>query len=427
MTAMLYQLQKKSSKHNGMHIIDIDVCLAYMRQKSPADFNKFSVFFPLVGLYSHGTETSDNAVLNLTGLGQNISAFIMYVTKLLQGLIDESGFAAIFALDDLQWIDATSWQLVKSIFHHCKGIIFIAAVRPKINAAPPTNSAAMVSMMKALTPKHGSIRSAGQDHHYHDLQPSSNKTTAVSLEELLTHSDPNVMNLTLHPLSSASVDELVQDAYKKQFVECAELGALSKRIFDLSGGNPLYATELSKIAMDRLHQELNSEQPCDEMKVTSVSEINWSSILSFQSGRIEEVIFYRFDQLDFTSQVLLKAASVVCAHGANFTMHMLTFVINTSNYFNADYGSPSHTKSQAQANLAYSADLTQLNLSNSIILALQKLTEKNAFIKILKEKRKSMSSMKNDVMPSSSSGVSPVNTANILSSTRTQGEHSAVL
>lgn len=98
MTAMLYQLQKRSSKQDGLHIIDIDSCLSYMRQKNASEFNKFSMFYPLIGLYSHGTETSDNAVINLTGQGQNISAFIVYVTKLLQGLIDETGFAPIFAL-----------------------------------------------------------------------------------------------------------------------------------------------------------------------------------------------------------------------------------------------------------------------------------------------------------------------------------------
>ncbi|RYH29428.1 hypothetical protein EON65_08515 [archaeon] len=325
-------------------------------------------------------------------------------------------------------MDSTSWQLVKSIFQHCNGVIFITAVRPKVNAAPPSNSAAMANMIKVLTPKHGSIRSAGQEHHYHDLQTSIHKSSSVNVEELLSHTDPNVMSLTLHPLTSTAVDELVHDVYKKQFTDSAELAPLSKRIFDLSGGNPLYATELSKIAMDRLHQELSSDYPSEEMKVISVTEINWSNILSFQSGRIEEVIFYRFDQLDFTAQVLLKAASVVCAHGANFTMHILTFVINSSNFFNSDYGSPSHTntKSQAHVNLAYSADLTQLNLSNSIILALQKLIEKNAFIKILKEKRKSMSSMRNDKMPSNLSGVSPVNTAHLLS-TGTQGDHSAAI
>ncbi|RYH29429.1 adenylate/guanylate cyclase domain-containing protein [archaeon] len=98
MTAMLYKLQKRSSKHDGLHIIDIDACLSYMRQKSAADFNKFSIFYPLVGLHSHGTETSDNAMINLTGQGQNISAFIVYVTKLLQGLIDDTGLSPIFAL-----------------------------------------------------------------------------------------------------------------------------------------------------------------------------------------------------------------------------------------------------------------------------------------------------------------------------------------
>eukprot|EP01033_Poteriospumella_lacustris_P004818 gene4818-3453_t len=63
-----------------------------------------------------------------------------------------------------------------------------------------------------------------------------------------------------------------------------------------------------------------------DTKVTASLE----QILAATSNRIEEVICYRFDQLPHATQVMLKAAAVICANGALFSLACLVGTLQES-------------------------------------------------------------------------------------------------
>lgn len=166
--------------------------------------------------------------------------------------------------------------------------------------------------------------------------------------------------LQLRPLSASAIALLVAE----RCAQCATMSAsaiatLSQRIFQLSGGHPMYAHELTKIAIERWAAD-----------PTDASSSHWSR--SFQCGRMEEVICYRFDQLDLIAQAVLKAASVICANGAHCTIHSLAFVLSRSNYLPAD-----------------ATDTPMAGLQEVIWSKLHSLLERRDFLKVLPARRAS--------------------------------------
>ena len=119
-------------------------------------------------------------------------------------------------------------------------------------------------------------------------------------------------------------------------------------VYKLSGGNPLYAVEVSKAAIKMITKiespkvrikmavRDSAESKFDSIDVEKIDDIHhnkkWAKAFqkvsaSLRSERIEEVIIFRFDQLNYKSQLLLKIAAVAGFNNAPFTAEVLCFIL----------------------------------------------------------------------------------------------------
>ena len=117
-------------------------------------------------------------------------------------------------------------------------------------------------------------------------------------------------------------------------------------VYKLSGGNPLYAVEVSKAAI-KMVGKIESPKLLIKMAVRDSAESKFDCIddskkddviqkwakafqkvtASLRSERIEEVIIFRFDQLNYKSQLLLKIAAVAGFNNAPFNADVLCFIL----------------------------------------------------------------------------------------------------
>jgi hypothetical protein len=104
------------------------------------------------------------------------------------------------------------------------------------------------------------------------------------------------------------------------------------KLFDISGGNPLYVYELTKGISDKFRSENNVNLNANANATNNNESLTdlMNSFL-FKVNRVEEVILFRFDQLDAFNQLSLKIASVACRNGASFSTNLLKFVLKNSN------------------------------------------------------------------------------------------------
>jgi hypothetical protein len=134
------------------------------------------------------------------------------------------------------------------------------------------------------------------------------------------------------------------------------------KLYDISGGNPLYTIELTKALQTihhqthaaRLQEENNNGQNPDTLNAASFHSLtnpqsintnnniggnNNSDIkadlneLFNMNSRVEEVICYRFDKLTTNQQLVLKAASIAVSNGRNFTAEMIVYLLEESDQF----------------------------------------------------------------------------------------------
>lgn len=110
------------------------------------------------------------------------------------------------------------------------------------------------------------------------------------------------------------------------------------RIFLMSGGNPLYAYELTTALTDKYHNELAS----------GAVNILATLLTQFNSDRIEEVITYRFDQLESTLQLAIKMATVASSNGATFTVDMISYMMYEDRYVSSSVMTTEDTQKKLQ-------------------------------------------------------------------------------
>jgi class 3 adenylate cyclase len=136
--------------------------------------------------------------------------------------------------------------------------------------------------------------------------------------------DPRRFKLMdIMPLEREALDELAEEMMG------SNIGHLEvNRIFDASGGNPLYAIELVKTLMST-------------QGITSAASVaNGESSPSVDTKtkmemnhRVEEIICFRLDKLSSPLQTVLKAAAVASSSGKAFDAVVISFILQEHDYF----------------------------------------------------------------------------------------------
>ena len=199
----------------------------------------------------------------------------------------------------------------------------------------------------------------------------------------------------------------------------------------LSGGNPLYAVEVSLAAIRMVDKMKSSPSPAkltareiahakfnlsnkscgrsrfdDELDARGQEEFKnpinspWEMAFmkvssSLRSDRIEEIVIFRFDQLDSKSQLLLRIAAVAGYNNAPFSVEMLVYILphfssaRTQDELFEQAGDDDDDVFEFDLNTA-SDDDVELKAGRAIVRALKKILRDSEFLRVCKSSNDSI-------------------------------------
>jgi hypothetical protein len=260
-------------------------------------------------------------------------------------------------------MDSASLQVVRKLWNAELGIIFLMTITTKLQ----TGIQSISSVSHDFDSTGGSNITAS----FLSFFSEPNSGIVFSLHSIvLLNSDANDFGTAdttqtsadlcsrLHVLELKNISQEATFALVRTTLDSFDmqddLTFMMEKIFAISGGNPLYATELSK-ALGQTYQQIITHQRDIEKEIEYEQSGNDSSkdeslakltealslckssradvdtlIQNLHISRIEEVIQYRFDQLSSTTQILLKMISVASANGSRVSLPLLASMIVTS-------------------------------------------------------------------------------------------------
>ena len=202
-------------------------------------------------------------------------------------------------------------------------------------------------------------------------------------------------------------------------------------IHRLSGGNPLYAVEVSIAAIrmvDKMKSSLSPAKPTardvahakfnlsnkscgrsrfdDELDARGQEEFKnpinspWEMAFmkvssSLRSDRIEEIVIFRFDQLDSKSQLLLRIAAVAGYNNAPFSVEMLVYILphfssaRTQDELFEQAGDDDDDVFDFDLSTASDGD-DETKAGRAIVRALNKILRDSEFIRVCKSSNESI-------------------------------------
>lgn len=230
--------------------------------------------------------------------------------------------------DDAQFLDPASWTLLQQLWQQGQGFVVLLSFAGKV----------------------------GQDE-CGPLTQSLAKTSDGFVECDRVH------RIVLAPLESNAVMELVEGIFGAEGYTIED-NSVYERMLSISGGNPLYIYELCRAIVDKASTTKRQRQ-------SILSRSDFGALLKdFHTARVEEVIFYRFDQLTAQCQMILKMAAIACSGGSAFTVAMLQAML-------AD-------RDQLDALKVFGDD----GSSRMIIKEISAILEKDEFLKISQSSRR---------------------------------------
>ena len=183
--------------------------------------------------------------------------------------------------------------------------------------------------------------------------PTDYKEVEINLENELANSfvdssseEDRLLLIELEALDERATLNLASRLVNEHNAFLRNDDKMLETVYKLSGGNPLYAVEVSKAAI-KMVSKVESPNLQIKMAVRDSAERKFDSIdegkhddviqkwtrafqkvtASLRSERIEEVIIFRFDQLNYKSQLLLKIAAVAGFNNAPFNAEILCFIL----------------------------------------------------------------------------------------------------
>ena len=205
-------------------------------------------------------------------------------------------------LDDLQWADSASLQLMTSLVEEAKSasLLLIGAYRNnEVHSAHP--------LMLTIA----AIEQRQSEEQFPDKQPYNRQLTTIN-------------TLILEPLKQTSIDRLVADTLRCS-IEQAQ--PLSELVFHKTNGNPFFATQfLTSLYQDGLisfstlgpfSQSRETGWQCD---ITQIKELS-------VNGGVVEFMAERLKRLSAESQSILRLAACI---GNQFDLTTLSIVCQQS-------------------------------------------------------------------------------------------------
>jgi hypothetical protein len=212
----------------------------------------------------------------------------------------------------------------------------------------------------------------------------------------------------LQPMKRSSVAEFLEEYFEldENMLDSVEF----ENVVSSSGGIPLYAIELMRATIERQNVKKNGGvgQSLQLKKDT-------------MNHRIEEVIYYRLDQLDHTVQVLLKAAAVAASRSGYFNFEIISAVFKRNDQSNNNQSGSERTAAPAIGMFSKRASSRRFEgvgaavkevesiaasvKSHSFGTVLKELVQSGIFIQLWKEKKSSQDAVDSNSSDEDSDGV----------------------
>eukprot|EP01038_Epipyxis_sp_PR26KG_P008483 gene8483-11467_t len=308
-----------------------------------------SAFKPLLSSISIISSIPDNeTTMHLTGQAK-LHATAELLAAIIQSFSNITGNIAFIAMDELQTMDQPSFDLLYQIWNQNCGIVMLASYTPFVG-----NGNKFVSLSSSLPSR---ISDEVGNKSTFDIMSIFNDAVRFLKFELLALDKEATFELikdaaldrtNLHDrrnfhLANPNQSLKGRTNFHKEEEHLFQFDEQTlTKLYEISGGNPLYAYELTKGLIDKMQSNntltLNPslhdnditntvipiQQQLTPMNINVLTEV----ITAFRSNRIEEVICHRFDQLESECQLLLKIAAVSCSNGEPFNFDLLTFVFD---------------------------------------------------------------------------------------------------
>lgn len=271
---------------------------------------------PLLASVSIISHEDDNEETELLKGRERISCTVELLVAMIGLFPMITKTSMLLIIEEMQSLDSGSRQVLLQVWRNCVGVRILGTQRQ----TPSKLSASMTSTGPLMAQNSlSNLRSTlglVADPLEEDFPSESMRDNQPDLFEAFD--DNKAFKIVeLRGLGPDDTKALILDAIPDRLKGRIE-DAFINKLCDASGGHPLYAYELTRNLVDKIRDDTSSEE-----LLRILAELG----VGVASNRIEEMICYRFDQLESFNQTILKAAAVACSNGAPFTLEMLISVL----------------------------------------------------------------------------------------------------
>ena len=254
-------------------------------------------------------------------------------------------------------MDHASWGLLRHMWKNNTNVTVLCSIRTF--GAQSVNYESEPACSNPVDPKDGEISLENE------LASTFKESSAPGGKDESSgkSAEDRVLVIELATLDEKAVGDLATRLLKEYCATFQSKEKMLNVVYRLSGGNPLYAVEVSKAAIkmvkkfnnmtgsprmsprdvaqskfDRTTPSHGGSRFDDEIEVKAATVLQnppddiWEKTFqklssSLRSERIEEIIIFRFDQLNPKSQLLLRIAAVAGFDNAPISAPMLSYIL----------------------------------------------------------------------------------------------------
>jgi hypothetical protein len=306
-----------------------------------------------------------------------------------------------FVSDDIQLLDPSSLYLLHHVWNHGRGMMILCSfsIADTHSTSVPTWS----------FDHDDDVNNTNGEDYKEQREHENNKHEIIRtfFQRFIQEDSERFSFGELQPMKRSSVAEFLEEYFEldENMLDSTEF----ENVVASSGGIPLYAIELMRSTIERQNVKKNAGvgQSLQLKKDT-------------MNHRIEEVIYYRLDQLDHTVQVLLKAAAVAASRSAYFNFEIISAVFKRNDQSNNQSGSERiaapaigmfHKRASSRRFEGVGAAVKEVESiaasvkSHSFGTVLKELVQSGIFIQLLKDKKASQDADDSNSSDEDSDGV----------------------
>jgi len=222
----------------------------------------------------------DSALKNMTGRARRENT----LRVLVQLLVDAAGDAPVLVvLDDCQWMDSSSWELVRAVHRSAATVMLVLLTRPTQELAPASSARDSVSRT-APAPDDVAIHTGSE------VKAYLRENGALSLD--------------LQPLPADVTEQIARDTLAVSRLQEPVRSLFREKV----GGNPLFTIELAiQLRADEVISVVGTGEAALAHLAVSHAELDRIRL----PVRVEEVFRARLSALSERQRVVIRAAGVV--------------------------------------------------------------------------------------------------------------------